>query len=101
MSAVTTTATGDTFPMVAAGPIPAEQTYQAYVVGTGAVSATVKIEATNNTDWGYIEIASLAPSGTTSAVAGAAYVGPWQFVRARVSAISGTGAAVSVVQGVR
>lgn len=68
---------------------------QAFVVGTGAVSATVIIEGTNNdVDW--VTIATLNLTGTTRATDGGVAETLWSKIRGRVSAISGTGAAVTV-----
>lgn len=70
-------------------------TYQATVSGTGAVTATVVIEVSNNgQDW--LTLDTLTLSGTTRASAGSASAAPWDFIRARVSAISGTNAVVNV-----
>lgn len=72
---------------------------QAFVVGTGAVSATVIIEGSNNStpagagDW--VPIATLNLSGTTRATDGGVAETLWGQIRARVSAISGTNATVS------
>jgi len=75
------------------------QTVTAKVAGTGAVSATVEIQVTNipdpgSTDW--ITASSLSLSGTTTDVDGAAVNAAWAFYRFNVSAISGTGATVTV-----
>jgi len=71
--------------------------YQATVVGTGAVSATVVIEVSiDGVGWLSDASSTLSLSGTT---VGSAYLnsnGYWSFARARVTAISGTGASVSV-----
>lgn len=68
---------------------------QGFVVGTGAVSATVIVEGSNNgTDW--VTISTLTMSGTTRAADGGVLQTFFQQIRARVSAISGTGAKVSV-----
>ena len=88
-------------------------TFMATVVGTGNVSATVIIEGTNdplsaqyaangaaptNNNWvalGTITIASAASPQT----AGFAYQGPWRWVRARVTAVAGTAATITVIEG--
>lgn len=67
---------------------------QASVAGTGAVSATVVIEGSNNAaDW--VPIATLNMSGTTRATDGGVAQTLWAQIRARVTAISGTSASVS------
>jgi hypothetical protein len=65
----------------------------------GAGSATIKIEGTNihnpgSDDWN--ELAEIVLTlATTRSSLGMAIDAPWRMIRARVSAISGTGAAVS------
>jgi hypothetical protein len=92
LNGVTTTTTGSTFDL---GSNSGDRTFIAYVAGTGAVSATVLIEVSNNgTHFGTLATFSL--SGTTSAGEPLVTDDAWQYVRARVTAISGTGAAVTV-----
>lgn len=70
--------------------------FQATVAGTGAVSATVLIQVSNDaTNW--ITLATITLSGTNSATDGVAMSAAWGFVRGNVTAISGTGAAVTTV----
>lgn len=76
-----------------------KRTFQAVVTGTGAVSATVLIQVSNDgTNWE--ELATIALAGTTSDSAGFASDAPWAYVRANVTTISGTDAAVTVKMGV-
>lgn len=75
------------------------RTYQASVKGTGAVTATVVIEGSNDGEF-FLEIATITLSGTTSDSDGFVSQAAWGFVRARLTAISGTGAAVTVTMGV-
>ena len=77
-------------------------TFQAIVSGTGAVSATVDIEYSNDgvnaldTVGGTITL-----SGTTSHTDGfTSQNAPGKYVRAYVTAVSGTGATVQVYMGV-
>lgn len=93
----TTTATGFPFDSssLASGHA---RTYQASVTGTGAVSATVIVDVSNDGE-GWIELATVTLSGTTSDTDGFASDAPWKYCRARVTAISGTSAAVDVVMG--
>jgi hypothetical protein len=76
-------------------------TFQATVVGTGAVSATVTIEYSNDgTNVCSTVGGTISLSGTTSASDGFTSDAPWKFCRANVTAISGTGATVTVTMGV-
>ena len=75
--------------------------FQATVSGTGAVTATVDIEVSNDgTNWCDTAAGTITLSGTTSATDGFTTTSPWKYVRANVTAISGTGATVSVKMGV-
>lgn len=75
--------------------------FQAVITGTGAISGTVIIEASNdgvnavNTALGTITL-----SGTTSFSDGFTTDAPWKYVRARVTAISGTGATINVIMSI-
>jgi len=76
-------------------------TFQAIVTGTGAVTATVNIEVSNDgTNWVATPMGTITLSGTTSASDGFTSAAPWKWVRANVTAISGTGATVVVKMGV-
>lgn len=79
-----------------------ERTYQATVTGTGAVSATILIEFSND-EIGWLPDAanpnSITLSGTNLATDGFVVSAPWGAVRANLTAISGTGAAVTVTEG--
>ena len=90
LSAVTTTVTGSPQSHPGGG------VYQASVTGTGSVSATVVFEVSIN-GVGWLTLATVTLSGTTTATDGFAAVGGWPNVRARVSAISGTDAAVTAL----
>ena len=80
--------------------------FQAIVTGTGAVTATVAIQVSNeeatgqgtNSNW--ITIASIALTGTTTATDGFTTIAPWRFVRAVTTNVTGTGATVEVIMGV-
>ncbi|HET8688196.1 MAG TPA: hypothetical protein VFM18_16300 [Methanosarcina sp.] len=75
--------------------------FSATVKGTGTVSATINIEVSNNgTDWVATPMGTITLSGTNSATDGFTSVAPWKYVRANVTAISGTGATVVVRMGV-
>jgi hypothetical protein len=80
---------------------PLARTFDAKVVGTGAVTATVIIYVSNtgdDDDW--ITAGTITLSGTTSDVDGFAMDAKWAYVKVNVSAISGTDAAVTVTMGV-
>lgn len=80
------------------------RTYQAIVTGTGAVTATVIIEGSNdsqateaNVQW--VTLGTITLSGTTTDTDGFGSVLPWLLTRARLTAISGTGATVNAFIG--
>lgn len=89
----TFTATGTGVPVAG----PASRTFQASIVGTGAVAATVIIEASNDGTY-FVVLNTITLTDTTfdsdSYVSTAAYA----LMRARVTAISGTGATLVVTQ---
>lgn len=92
--ALQTDMTATTTAGVAIEPILPVRVFHAKVVGTGAVTATVIVEVSlDNTTW--ITAATITLSGTTSAADGFTMDAPWRYVRARISAISGTGATVN------
>ena len=74
------------------------RTYQATVVGTGAVSATVVVEVSNDGEY-WLTLGTITLSGTTSDSDGFASNAAWAFVRSDTTAISGTGATVTVTEG--
>lgn len=61
---------------------------QATVRGAGAVSATVKIEASNDGN-GWFELHSISLTGTGANTNGVVGNGPWGFLRANITAVSG------------
>ena len=77
-------------------------TFQANVVGTGTVSATVVIEYSNDGVYACATVGgTITLSGTTSSTDGFTSTSPWKYVRARTTANpSGTGATVQVYMGV-
>jgi formylmethanofuran dehydrogenase subunit C len=78
----------------------ADRTFQGIVTGTGAVSATIVVEGSNTGQTGeYISLGTITLTGTTKATDGFASNAKWTYVRARVTAATGTGAAVSVYMG--
>jgi malic enzyme len=76
----------------------AKRTFQADLDGTGAISATVLVEGSNTGDK-FLLLATISLSGTGSTSDGFASDAEWAYVRARVTAISGTGATVNVSMG--
>ncbi len=97
LNAVTTTGTGP-IRYLASSPGDANRTYQATVSGTGTVSATVVVQASDD-NVGWVTIGTITLSGTTTATDGFASTAPWIEVRGNVTAISGTGAAVTLTMG--
>lgn len=71
---------------------------QGVLTGTGAVSATVVIEVSLD-QTNYVTAGTITLSGTTSATDGFLMNTGWQWVRARVTAISGTSATLNVHVG--
>ncbi len=93
LDAVLVTGAGASFAITSHGSN--QKTFQAKVVGTGAVSATVLVQGSNDgTYWEDLNTFTL--SGTTSDHDGWAHEAPWGAYRGNVSAISGTGAAVTL-----
>lgn len=76
-------------------------TIQATVTGTGAVTATVVIDCSNDgVNACSTALGTISLSGTTSASDGFTTDAPWKFIRARTTAISGTNATLVVLKGV-
>lgn len=72
---------------------------QATVSGTGAVSATVVIQVSNDgANW--ITMGTIILAGTTSNSDGFTAMANWALVRANLTAVSGTGATVVVVMNI-
>lgn len=90
------TATGAGSAVADAGSPPS---FTATVAGTGSVSATVLIQARNTASGQWITLGTITLSGTTAAADGFASLARYMEYRANVTAISGTGAAVTVDMG--
>lgn len=92
LAGVTANTTGPASPQLSSN----ARTYQAAIAGTGAVAGSVQIQGSNDaTNW--INVGSaLALSGTGSDTKGFASTENWLQVRAVLTGLSGTGAAVSV-----
>jgi disulfide bond formation protein DsbB len=95
ISGATATGAGTTYGPATSG----EKTFQAVVTGTGAVTATVLIQVSNNVSTqGWATLGTITLSGTTTATDGFASQGAWAYYRANVTAISGTSATVTVTK---
>lgn len=93
----TTTATGSAVPALYNGDL--GTSIQAVVSGTGAVTATVLIEVSNDPDtfgWAVTPLATFTLSGTTSVSDIFESKASHKYYRARITALTGTGAAVTV-----
>jgi hypothetical protein len=75
-------------------------TVHARVVGTGAVGATVDVQV-SNFDGNWLTLGSLVLSGTNAAQNGLALEANWAYIRANVTALTGTGATLDVIMGSR
>lgn len=98
MDAATSTATGTVIFKDAPN-----ATFQAYGTTTaGAGAATILIQGSNvDVDADYITLGTISlVLGTTAVADGFTTSAPWKYVRAKLTAISGTNAAVSVIMGV-
>ena len=73
--------------------------FAANVQGTGSVTATVVIEARNAASGVWFTLATITLSGTTSAADGFGSLVRYMEYRANLTAVSGTGAAVTVTMG--
>lgn len=92
----TTTGSTDLFKL----PLGNTLTYQATITGSGAVSATVTIQVSNDgIGWLSDGTSTIALTGTNTATSGYTSTSPWQYVRATIASISGTNAAVTVSIG--
>lgn len=98
LRSVTTPTTGSTADLSAYTYDNDERNFIAYVSGTGAVAATVLIEVSNN-NLHWITLGTITLSGTTEAADGFVSDESWPMVRARLTAVSGTDAAVTVTMG--
>ena len=72
-------------------------TFQGVVSGTGAVTATIVFDVSNDgINACTTSLGTITLSGTTVNSDGFTTSAPWKYVRARVTAISGTSAIVNV-----
>src|ERR1700756_921962 len=93
----TTTSVSNSNPQYKVGPY---SSFQAILTGTGAVTATIVIQVSNddtfNTSpstmsWCQTPLGTITLSGTNSVSDGFTSNATWKYVRAQVTAISGTG----------
>jgi hypothetical protein len=84
-----------------------DTTYEATVTGTGALTATATVNATNDdakaagTDTSpWVQLGVITLSGTNSAAGGFATSAAWKWVQVVVTNLTGTGATLKVNQGV-
>ena len=94
LDAVTATGAGAAFADAGRSP-----SFTASVSGTGAVAATVLIEARNAVSGVWFTLATITLSGTTSAADGFVSLARYAEYRANLTARSGTGAAITVTMG--
>ena len=79
--------------------------FQAIVTGTGAVTGTVLIQVSNETDTfngiksNWITMGTIALTGTTTGTDGFTTICPWRYVRANVTAISAA-STIEIIMGV-
>lgn len=94
ISSATSVISGDSFPGIGG-----RASFQAILTGTGALTADIRIEGSNNgIHW--IELMSFAMSGNASVTDGGVTDASWAWVRARIESISGTGASATVIRGI-
>jgi uncharacterized protein with ACT and thioredoxin-like domain len=81
-------------------------TFQAIVTGTGAVTATIAVQVSNEADTfngikaNWITMGTITLTGTTTATDGFTTICPWRYVRANVTNVTGTGATAEIIMGV-
>ncbi len=95
LSDVTTTGAGS------AHRSPNERSFQAVGLTTnGAGAATIKVQVSNDgTNWIDLGSPIQLTLATTASSDGFSSTGAWAFVRGNVTALSGTGASVSLIMG--
>ena len=94
LAAVTATGAGSAVSDGGRGP-----SFSANVAGTGAVTATILVEGRNTASGVFFTLATITLSGTTSASDGFASLARYMEYRANLTAVSGTGAVVTVTMG--
>jgi len=98
LPATLTTVTGGSVPIKEENT--REMSIQATVVGTGALTASIVIEVSNdNLGWVSNAVSNINLSGISVVSQGFLLKAPWAYIRARVTGITGTGASVTVTAG--
>ena len=75
-----------------------DRTFQAIATGAGAITASVNIEVSND-GINFLVLGTISLSGTNTATDGLASSAKWNYVRATLTAITGTSAQVSTIMG--
>lgn len=76
-------------------------TFQAVVTGTGALTATINIQCSNDgAVWCTTALGTITLSGSDSVSDGFTTTAPWKYVRAVLTNLTGTGATCYVTMGV-
>ena len=72
--------------------------FQATVAGTGAVTAAAALDGTNTPEdsASWVQLTTVSPSGTTAATAQSTVTSAFPYFRARLTGLTGTGAAAVV-----
>ena len=77
-----------------------EMVVQASVSGTGALTASISIYGnTANSNSGGVLLGTISLSGTTLATDGFSICAPWPYIYSDTTALTGTGASVTVLLG--
>lgn len=79
--------------------------FQAILTGTGAITATIVIQGSmedltgtgTNSNW--VTLGTITLNGTTVVTDGFSTAAPWRWVRANVTALTGTSAKLQVLMG--
>jgi hypothetical protein len=97
LDGVTATGAGTiTTPPISATPW---RSYQGSVTGTGAVTATMTVEVSNNpTLQGWMTLCTITLTGTTTATDGCVGITTYGYVRGNLTAVSGTSATVYLTE---
>jgi hypothetical protein len=92
IAGATTNATSDSFTLP---PAVVSRVMSADIKGTGSVSATVTFQGTiDGVNW-FTDGSAITLSGTTTANGSTTSTTPWAMIRAVITSISGTGAAIN------
>lgn len=75
------------------------RTFQATVSGTGAVTATLVLDVSNDPNDGWIPALTFTLSGTTTTTDGASLAPVWPYIRGRITGITGTAAVAKLTIG--